>query len=93
MLQYHARPEPDACDVCRYAVEHALDCGYEHARTRVATAFLLEDLEELHGATTRLSSLAVAEAGFEPGSVHPLEPRHWFWAMFHEPRIRVSLEE
>lgn len=91
MLAFHPRPEPQGCDVCKYAIEHELDCGYEHARARIASAFLLQDLEELGGGTTKLDSLAVTEVGLEPGPVHPLELRHWFWAMFYEPTIRISL--
>lgn len=92
MLDYHREPIPDVCDVCRYAVEHSLDCGYEHARARLATLFLQQDLEDLEG-TTRLSSIAVSHTGFEPGPVHPLDPRHWFWAMFYEPQVRLSWRE
>lgn len=79
--------------MCQYAVNHGLDCAYEHARSRLATVLLQQDLEDLHGATTRLSSLAVSQSGFEPGPVHALDPRHWFWAIFHEPRIRLSWQE
>lgn len=93
MLDFHEEPRPEACDVCRYVLDHALDCAYEHSRTRVATAFLLSDLEDLTGGSASLSSLAVAAAGVEPGPVHPLEPRHWFWAMFHHPDIRISLRD
>jgi hypothetical protein len=90
VLEYHSDPVPDACDVCKYAVEHELDCGYEHARTNLARAWLVEDLAEA-GESVRLSSVAVSAAGVEPGPVHQLEPRHWFWAMFFEPEIRISL--
>jgi hypothetical protein len=77
---------------CRYAVDREPDRGYEHARARLATVFLQQDLEELDGAT-KLSSVAVTRSGFEPGPVHPLEPHHWFWAMFYEPRVRLSWSE
>ena len=90
MLEYHAEPVPEVCDVCKYMVEHELDCGYEHARTNVALAWLIQDLGDA-GESVRLSAVAVSGAGVEPGPVHPLEPRHWFWAMFHEPEIRISL--
>jgi hypothetical protein len=92
VLEYHVQPQPDTCDVCKYAVEYDSDCAYEHARARVATAFLLEDLQELApGETTKLDSVAVVSTGVEPGPVHALDPRHWFWAMYYEPVIRLSL--
>lgn len=93
MLDFHDKAQPETCDVCKYAIEHELDCAYEHSRTRVAAAFLLQDLGELNsGETTKLSSLAVSETGVAPGPVHPLEPRHWFWALYYESTIRLSLE-
>ena len=90
MIDYHGEPVPEICDVCKYAVEHDLDCGYEHGRTNVATAWLVEALEEARE-SVRLRAVAVSAAGVEPGPVHILEPRHWFWAMVHEPDIRISL--
>jgi len=90
MLDYHVEARPDLCDVCRYAVEHELDTAYEHARTRLATVFLQQDLEEIAPATTKLDSLAVSRSGIEPGPVHDLDPRHWFWGIYFEPRIRLS---
>ena len=93
MLEYHSTPQPATCDVCLYSVEHDLNCGYEHARARVATALLLEDLENLEGESAALSALALTRFGKEPGPVHPLEPRHWYWAMFHASDIRISWRE
>lgn len=90
MIDYHGEPVPEICDVCKYAVEYELDCGYEHARTNVASMWLVQDLEAA-GESVRLAAVAVSAAGVEPGPVHRLEPRHWFWAMFFEPRIRISL--
>ena len=37
MIEYHGEPVPEICDVCKYAVEHDLDCGYEHGRTNIAS--------------------------------------------------------
>ncbi len=91
MLDYHTHPVPTACDVCAYVVAHGLDCAYEHARVRLATEWLLEDLEDLESETAALLGLAVSHVGIEPGPVHPMDPRHWVWAMLHEGRIRVSL--
>ena len=92
MLDYHVNPLPNSCDVCRYAVQNELDCAYEHARARVALVWLLQDLQSLEGESASLSSLAVESVGIEPGPVHPLEPRHWYWAMFYSPEIRISLK-
>ncbi len=91
MIEFHSEPIVEICDVCKYASAHELDCGYEHARTNVATAWLIEDLSEADSLPLR--SLAVSAAGVEPGPVHELEPRHWFWAMWYEPNIRISLRE
>lgn len=90
MLDYHREPRAGECDVCDYSLEQGLDVAYEHARARLATLFLRQDLEEIAPATTRLSSLAVSGSGPEPGPVHDFEPRHWFWAIFYEPLIRLS---
>ncbi len=91
VLDYHTLPLPTACDVCRYVLEHGLDCAYEHARVRLATAWLVDDLADLDGRTAGLMSLAVSHLGVEPGPVHPIEPRQWFWAIAYEPNIRLSL--
>ena len=64
---------------------------YEHARTRLATLWLLQDLKDMAGEPARLSSLAIRSAGVSPGPIHELEPRHWFWAMLYEPDIRLTL--
>lgn len=90
MLDYHREPRAGECDVCDYAIEHRLDLPYEHARVRLATVFLQQDLEEIDPGTTKLSSLAVSRSGLEPGPVHDLDPRHWFWAIYYEPHIRLS---
>ncbi len=90
MLAYHAVPQPVTCDVCKYALDHSYDCAYEHARVRVATAWLLDDLEQIEGESAALIGLAVSHVGVEPGPVHPIDPRHRFWAILHEPDIRLS---
>lgn len=91
MLGFHEPPIPGTCEVCSFAIEHGLDPRYEHALTRLATLWLLQDLDDLAGQPARLSALAVRSAGVEPGPVHELDPRHWYWAMFYEPEIRISL--
>ena len=59
---------------------------------RLATELLLDDLEELGPA--RLASLAVAQfPPIDQGPQHRIEPRHWYWASFHEPAIQLSLRE
>ncbi|MGE0134397.1 MAG: hypothetical protein AB7L91_03650 [Dehalococcoidia bacterium] len=92
MLDYHIETDADVCDVCRYALDHDFDLPYEHALVRIATLSMVEDLAQLDGRTTRVGAVAVSHAGLEPGPVHEFDPRHWFWAMFYEPRIRVSLQ-
>ncbi len=91
MIEFHSEPIVGICDVCKYATTHDLDCGYEHARANVATAWLIQDLSEVESLPLR--ALAVSAAGVEPGPVHDLEPRHWFWAMWFEPNVRISLRE
>ena len=91
MLDFHDIPQVEVCDVCRYAVEYQLDCAYEHARTRLTAMFLLQDLADLDGGTASLQGLAVSSFGVEPGPVHSVEPRHWYWAMFYYPEVRIGL--
>ena len=74
MIEYHSEPVAETCDVCKYATEHDLDYGYEHARTNVATAWLVQDLSDAESLPLR--AVAVSAAGVEPGPVHVLEPRH-----------------
>jgi hypothetical protein len=92
VLERHDPPSPDACDVCKYAVERGVDCEAEHALTRLATMLLIYDLQDASG-PTRLSGLAVGTFGVEPGPVHRVEPRHWYWALMHEPDIQLVLRE
>lgn len=70
MLDYHVDAQPDTCDVSGYAVEHDLDLPYEHALVRVATLSMVEDLAQLGGRSTRLSTVALSHTGLEPGPVH-----------------------
>lgn len=91
MLERHNPPVPETCDVCRYAVNRKVDSDCEHARVRLATLWLVHDLEELEDQSARLSGLTIGTVGVEPGPVHELEPRHWYWALLYEPDFRVSL--
>lgn len=93
MLAFHRDPLPTVCEACAYAVERNLDCAYEHARTRAATNFLLQDLEDLAGGSASLRGLAVSSTGVEPGPVHELDPRHWYWAIYFSPEVQLSLKE
>ena len=40
-----------------------------------------------------LRSLAVSTVGVEPGPVHRMEPRHWYWAIWHERDVVLSLRK
>ena len=91
MIVKHEPVSPDTCDVCKYAVEHGLDSGVEHTLTQAATVYLLEDLEAAPDGYLTLSGIAADAIGFEPGPVHPFEPRHWYWALLTEHEIVLSL--
>ncbi len=93
MLDYHDPPTPATCDVCAYVSEHAgADQRLEHTMTRIATAYLVQDLEHVGGGSLRLSEIAVSSIGY-PGPQQPIEPRHWFWALMTEATLRISLDQ
>ena len=92
MIARHPAPVPDACDVCTYALENGLSHESEHGITALATRILVSDLEDVGGGPSRLSRIAVGR--FPPvdvGPQHIIEPRHWFWAIFYEPKIQLVL--
>jgi hypothetical protein len=94
VLNRHPNPVPDVCDVCRYAVDHNTDAETEHALTRLATLVLSEGLSGVGGGPAALPGLVVFS--FPPidrGPVHRFEPRHYFWAMFHELDIQLVLRQ
>ena len=94
MLERHNPPEPDACDVCRYAIDNGVDVEHEHAMTRLAFMLLDEALAAMGGGPARLSGLAVST--FPPidvGPIQRLEPRHYYWALFHSPTLQIVLKE
>jgi len=94
VLSRHPQPVPDVCDVCRYALDHHTDSETEHALARLATTIVIEALDDLDGGPAAFPGLVVFT--FPPvdtGPIHRLEPRHYFWAVFHEPRIRLVLAE
>lgn len=64
----------------------------EHTMTRIATAYLVQDLENVGGGSLRLSEIAVSSIGY-PGPQQPIEPRHWFWALMTEATLRISLDQ
>lgn len=90
LLERHKEPIPETCDVCKYAVDSGGDLENEHALTRAATMILLDDLADL-GRPARMSSLAVTTFPAVGDVVHVIEPRHWHWAMLHEPDLQVVL--
>ena len=93
-IENHATPTPDTCDICRYAIEHAgSDLRYEHGLVNLACAFLVQDLADAGGGPLPLRALAVHTSGVEPGPVHRIEPRHWYWALWHERDVVLSLRE
>ncbi len=93
MLDYHDEPIPTTCDVCAYVAEHVdADQRLEHTMTRIATAYLLEDLADVGGGPLRLSQIAVSSVGY-PGPEQPFEPRHWFWALMTEETLLISLDQ
>jgi hypothetical protein len=95
LLDYHRVPVPATCDVCQYVSGQQINCANEHALVRLATNLLIEKLQELQPReTTHLAALAVRETGWvTSGPSHSLEPRHWFWAIYHAPEIRLGLRE
>ncbi|MSP22553.1 MAG: hypothetical protein EXR66_05995 [Dehalococcoidia bacterium] len=71
-----------------------LDVENEHALVRLATSLLVGNLADMGGGPTAFASVAV---GFFPpvdrGPIHAFQPRHWYWALFFEPRVGVVLRE
>lgn len=93
MLQRHNPAVPAVCEVCEFAVEHGLDVENEHALVRLATHILIGDLAAMDGGPAALQGLAVST--FPPvdrGPQHEIAPRHWYWALYFEPRLKVSHE-
>ena len=85
---------PDACDICKYVVESpGVDLRYEHGLVNLAMFHLVALLTEAGGGPLPLRSLAVHTSGAEPGPVHRMEPRHWYWAIWHERGVLLSLRE
>ena len=92
VLDYHDPPTPETCDVCSYVRDHPeVDLRLEHTMTQIATAYLIEDLEDVAGGPLRLSEVAVSSIG-HPGPQQPIEPRHWFWALMTERGLLISLD-
>lgn len=93
-VENHADPTPETCDICRYVVgQPDSDLRSEHGLVNLATYLLLSDLALAGGGPLPLRSLAVGTSGIEPGPVHEMEPRHWYWAIWHERDVLLSLRE
>ena len=85
---------PDTCDICKYVVEHTgADLRLEHGLVNLAGDLLTSDLMDAGGGPLPLRALAVHTAGVEPGPVHRMDPRHWYWAIWHERDVLLSLRE
>ncbi len=94
MLERHDPPQPDACDLCRYALDHGTEAGDEHALARLAFLILEEALSQEPARRARLSGIALRR--FPPVDrrpIHTLEPRHYFWALFFSPTFQIVLRE
>ena len=90
-IENHDTPVPDICDICKYVVEHpANDLRYEHGLVNIASALLISELIDA-GGPLPLGAFAVHSIGVEPGPVHYPQPRHWFWALWAERDILLSL--
>ena len=77
-----------------YAVERpGTDLRGEHALVNLATYLMMSDLALAGGGPLPLRSLAVNTTGVEPGPIHEMEPRHWYWAIWHERDVVLSLRE
>ena len=93
-VENHATPTPETCDICAYVVERpGVDLRYEHGLVNLAGDLLIQDLVDAGGGPLPLRSLAVSTVGVEPGPVHRMEPRHWYWAMWHDRAVVLSLRE
>ena len=92
LVEYHAEPVPDSCEVCRYLVEHPeYDRRLEHTLTLFAQVTMLTDLEDA-GDPLRMTSMYVETIGF-PGPQTRIDPRHWLLGLLEAPEIRLMLEE
>ena len=77
-----------------YAVERpGTDLRYEHGLVNLAGDLLVDDLANAGDEPLMLRSLAVSTVGVEPGPVHRMEPRHWYWAIWHERDVVLSLRK
>ena len=92
MYFFHREPIPAVCDVCQWVRNHdGADQLVEHTKTRLAIGLMVDDL---HEASRPMRMLQLHRAGIGyPGPDHPLEPRHWFWALLVMPGFLISLDE
>ena len=91
MYFLHREPIPDECDVCAYVRDHEqADQLLEHTGVRIAVGLMVEDLLA-EGHPMRMIQLHRSGFGY-PGPDHPIEPRHWFWALLVMPGFLISLD-
>ena len=91
-VENHAESVPDTCDICEYVVEHpGSDLRLEHGLVNLAAALLLDYLAEAGGGPLPLRAFAIYSVGVEPGPMHRMGPRHWYWAIWHERDVVLSL--
>lgn len=88
----HRRPRPDVCDICLYVRDTVgADPLLEHTQTRIAIGLMFEDLQEA-GHPMRMVQLH-RRAMPLPGDQHPIEPRHWLWALLIFPSFVIDLQK
>lgn len=87
---FHREPQPETCDVCLYARYHPeADQLLEHTSTRISTS-LMADALAAAGHPLHMLQLHRSTFGFS-GPEHPVEPRHWLWALLVYPDFRIAL--
>ncbi len=91
MLTPHNELLPDRCTTCGYIRDHPdADFRLEHTMEWTAAAIIVLDLKAL-GQPRAFQAIATRSIG-EPGPPTSIDPRHWFWAPYDEPRFLISLD-
>jgi hypothetical protein len=88
---FHRDARPETCEVCLWIRDNDGDQLLEHTKTRICMSLLLDDLREARH-PVHMQQLHRAGFGF-PGPDHPLEPRHWLWALLLTPAFMITLDE
>ena len=87
----HRVPRPEVCDICLYVRDTVgADQMLEHTQTRIAVGLMLDDLQR-EGHPMHMIQLH-RRAMPLPGDQHPIEPRHWLWALLIYPAFAIALE-